>query len=506
MPKISHNISIAGLSIDREGKTPLTKQLYEGIRMAILNKQIRPGQRLPSSRTLAEDIGLSRNIVLLAYEQLTLEGYLTGSVGNGSFVSADAHKAFTEFTSAKKKVTSSENATTKQEEDFNPGYEVSTLYADRESIKAIVKPFQNPVPALDHFPYRSWAKCANKVFRSLEFLQLSYDDAQGYYPLRETIAEYLRINRALTCEPEQIIITYGTQQALNLIANVIIKKGDQFWIEDPGYINAKLAFGHAGGIPCFVPVTKNGLDLNYAKQNYPNARLAFLTPSHQFPLGGSFPIGKRLQLLDWAAENKMWIIEDDYDSELRYVAKPIPSLQGMDRHKRVIYTGTFSKVLFPGLRIGYLVLPDEQTTNVFKQAKAFADRQNSISDQLILNDFMREGYLSTHLRKMRVLYKKRQDHLVELIRKHGENIISTEKEGSGMHIIARLRQDIDDQEISTILNRAGVINLPISVYANKFKYPPALLLGYTAFNEQKNEEAVLKMMTIIKDYLKARER
>ncbi|MDN5289098.1 MAG: hypothetical protein JWR38_5372 [Mucilaginibacter sp.] len=502
MPKISHNISIAGLNIDRESKIPLSRQLYEGIRMAILHKQIRPGQRLPSSRTLAEDIGLSRNIVLLAYEQLTLEGYLTGSVGNGSFVSADAYTSFTEFTSAKKKIITPESVNTEPERDFNPGYEVSDMYADRESIKAIVKPFQNPVPALDHFPYRNWAKCASKIFRSLEFLQLSYDDAQGYYPLREAIAAYLRINRALICEPEQIIITYGTQQALNLIASIIIKKGDQFWIEDPGYINAKLAFQHAGGNPCFVPVTKNGLDLDYAKQNYPNARLAFITPSHQFPLGGSFPIAKRLQLLDWAAKNRMWVIEDDYDSELRYAAKPIPSLQGMDRHKRVIYTGTFSKVLFPGLRIGYLVLPDEQTTKVFKQAKAFADRQNSITDQLILNDFMREGYHSTHLRKMRVLYKKRQDHLVELIRKHGEDIISAEKQGSGMHIIAWLRQDINDQEISTILNRSGVINLPLSLYSNKFKHPPALVLGYTAFNEQKNQEAVLKMMTVIKDYLK----
>jgi len=497
MPKISHDISIAGLTIDRKSKVSLTKQLYEGIRSAIINKQIRPGQRLPSSRTLAEDIGLSRNIVLLAYEQLTLEGYLTGSVGKGSFVSEDTYDSFAGRAIQQSKPLSLPDPET--EVQLPKLDQVSAVYVKRETSKAIVKPFQNPVPALDHFPFQSWSKCAGKIFRSMEFLQLSYDDAQGCYPLREAIAAHLRINRALNCEPEQIIITNGTQQALNLIASLLMQKGEQFWIEDPGYINAKLAFIQAGGIPCYIPVDANGIDLDHACTHYPKAKLAFLTPSHQFPLGGTFSIAKRMQLLEWASKNKMWIVEDDYDSEFRYSAKPVPSLQGMDHYQRVIYTGTFSKVLFPGLRIGYLVLPNPHLTKAFKQAKAFADRQNAITDQLILNEFIKEGYYATHLRKMRVLYKKRQDHLLELIRKHGGDLLRAEKQGSGMHIIAYLQENQDDQQIAAILDQAGIITTALSVYSSKFKYPPGLLLGYTAFTEKDLETGFFKLLDILKE-------
>jgi GntR family transcriptional regulator/MocR family aminotransferase len=493
MPKIAHHISIPGLQLDAASKVPAYKQVYGHISAAILSKQIRAGQRMPSSRVLAESIGVSRNIILLAYEQLELEGYITGSVGKGSFVSEHLDNDLPAIKHKKEKIATAENT-----QHIAYDYPVSKMFMDRESSKAGKKPFQNPEPALDHFPFKVWAKCAYKVFRELEFSHLNYNDAQGYFPLREAIASYLRTNRAVNCEAGQIIITNGTQQGLNLIASVLVKKGQQFWMEDPGYINAHAVFTHAGANAIHIPAGHDGFDVDWAKKNHPDASLVYITPSHQFPLGGTMPVGKRLLLTDWAAKNKMWIVEDDYDNEFQYTSGPIPSLQGLDQYKRVLYLGTFSKVLFPGLRIGYLVLPDEGMVKAFAHAKAFADRQNSITDQMILHEFMSNGHFTIHLRKMRVLYKKRQDVLLALINQYGEDLIRAEKQPGGMHLIAWLREDINDSEMAAYLNNNGVTVLPVSAYAVKFKPKPGLLLGYTAFNDKQLTDGLLKMITLIK--------
>jgi GntR family transcriptional regulator / MocR family aminotransferase len=221
-------------------------------------------------------------------------------------------------------------------------------------------------------------------------------------------------------------------------------------------------------------------------------------------LGGTIPVSKRIKLLNWAAKTNMWVIEDDYDSEFRYSKKPIPSLQGLDQYRKVIYLGTFSKVLFPALRIGYVVLPTVQMANVFAQAKAFSDRQNSITDQAIVHQFIEEGFFYTHLRKMRFLYKKRQEYLVSIIEKYGKDVMRVEKQNSGMHLIGWLHEKIDDQDIAAYLEKEKVTVTPLSFYYGKFKAKPGLLLGYTGFNEKKLKQGALTMIEAIRDYMALR--
>ena len=502
MSKSSPDIIIPGLVIDKKIKKAAYKQLYEKLQSLIINGQLRPNERLPSSRTLAEDLRISRNIVMLAYEQLALEGYISSAVGTGSYVAGNIEEIFVH-----PKLKAQKNSIPKKAEQKNTvrfNYPLSDNFIKRESSMSSIIPFENPVPAFDEFPYKSWVKCAYKVFRGFEFLHLGYDDPKGHYALRESIATYLRTNRALQCEPGQIVITVGTQQALNLIADILLKPNDFFWMEDPGYGNAKGAFMKKGAKPCFVPITKQGMDVEWAIKNCPKAAAVYVTPSHQFPLGGTLPVSKRMQLLNWAGKANMWVIEDDYDSEFRYSKKPIPSLQGLDQHKKVIYLGTFSKVLFPALRIGYMVLPSVEMADSFAQAKAFSDRQNSITDQAIVQQFMEEGYFYTHLRKMRFLYKKRQDHLVNIIEKYGKDVMRVEKQNSGMHLVGWLHEKIDDQDLTAYLEKAKVTVTPLSFYYGKFKAKPGLLLGYTGFNEKKLKEGALIMIEAIKHYMVSR--
>lgn len=502
MPKESYQISIPGWRPSTKNRLPVYRQVYDYLRAAILRKQLAPGQRLPSSRLLAEDIGVSRNSVLLAYEQLTLEGYIQGKTGSGSFVSQNSLDIPRNFQEEPGKTTRRKNKRKHTSTAISFDYPLSEYIIRKEASKAQKVPFQNPQPALDYFPFKTWARCANKVFRTMEYFHLGYDDAHGYFPLRKAIASYLRTNRALNCEPEHIIIVNGTQQGLNLAARLLLKKGQSFWIEDPGYVNAKAAFENAGGRPCYIPVTKGGMDVDYAIRHHPGASLVFLTPSHQFPVGGTLPINKRLRLLDWAAKHNMWVIEDDYDSEFRYSPNPIPSLHGLDRSGRVIYIGTFSKVLFPGLRIGYVVLPNAQMASVFAQAKAFTDRQNSITDQFILNEFITEGYFFTHLRKMRVLYKKRQDFLLHAIHKYGGALLTAEKKNCGMHLTAMLDDATDDRKISDMLLNEGIVTMPLSAYSFKHKTKPGLLLGFSAFEEKELRDSTIKMVELIAAFKK----
>ncbi|WP_346318446.1 PLP-dependent aminotransferase family protein [Chitinophaga sp. YIM B06452] len=494
MPKVSHQISIPGLELNRASKIPAYKQVYGLLRTAILERRLQPGQRLPSSRLLAESMGLSRNIILLAYEQLSLEGFITGATGNGSFVAGTLPDTRPRL--PKEQVQAEENV---PQNDVRFQYPVSDRFMQRESEPATIKPFQNPEPAMDHFPYRVWAKCAYRIFRNLEFEPLYYHDAKGYLPLRTAIADYLRVNRAIRCSADQIVITTGTQQALNLAAAMLLKQGDRFWIEDPGYVNARAVFEHAGGKACPVPLNPDGLDVDHAIRKHPNASLCYITPSHQFPVGGTLSITKRLKLLEWAARKKMWIIEDDYDSEFQYGSNPVPALQGLDPHKRVIYLGTFSKVLFPGLRIGYIILPDREMADAFGYAKAFADRQNGITDQLILHEFIRGDHFTIHIRRMRQLYKKRQEILLELIQRLGEGLLRVEKQSGGMHLLAWLPQEMNDQEVADMLRLHGIYAVPLSGYVLRHKQPPALILGYTAFNEKLLAQGVRAMLQLIRE-------
>ncbi|WP_185273659.1 MocR-like pyridoxine biosynthesis transcription factor PdxR [Adhaeribacter swui] len=452
---------------------------------------------MPASRVFCEELGISRNIVLLAFEQLALEGYLVGRTGSGTFVANTLPDALL-LTKKLKKEPKSDNASyINTEADVYP-LPLPAELIQRNSARETVIPFQNAIPSFEDFPFAVWSKIANKVLRYFNLSHLGYDDAAGYLPLREAIANYLRVHRAVNCTAEQIIIVNGSQQGLNITGQLLLPRGAEFWLEDPGYHGARAALVNAGGKCCPIPVTTpDGLDLDYAKKHYPNARMAYLTPSHQYPVGGTMPACKRLELLAWANQNHMWLIEDDYDSEFRYTGKLLASLQGMDKGGRVIYLGTFSKVLFPALRIAYLVLPTVALANHFRYHKAMLDRQHPILEQLILTEFIQEGHFTRHLRRMRILYKKRQDTLLACLRQYAPQLAYSDMNESGMHILVWLPEHLSDKAVSELLRQEGIIAPPLSDYTLTNFKKPGLLLGYSAFTEAQITQGIEKFARVV---------
>ncbi|RDC65956.1 MocR-like pyridoxine biosynthesis transcription factor PdxR [Adhaeribacter pallidiroseus] len=501
MSKNAHQISLAGIKVSRHGEQPMHQQLYESIRGAILGGRLKAGERMPASRVFCEELGISRNIVLLAFEQLALEGYLVGRTGSGTFVANTLPDALLRIKSRKKEPPIHTELLINTEADINP-LPLPPDLLRRNSTKEVIKPFQTATPSFNDFPFAVWAKIAGKVLRYFNLAHLGYDDAAGYLPLRKAIANYLRVHRAVNCTAEQIIIVNGSQQGLNLIGQILLPRGEEFWLEDPGYHGARAALINAGGKCCPVPVSApEGLDLNYAIKHYPQARMAYLTPSHQYPLGGTMPVCKRLELLDWANKNHMWLIEDDYDSEFRYTGKPLASLQGLDKGGRVIYLGTFSKVLFPALRIAYLVLPTLVLANHFRLHKAMLDRQHPLLEQLILTDFIQEGHFTRHLRRMRLLYKKRQDALLSSLHLYAPNLTYSNMNDSGMQSLVWLPEHLSDKAVSELLRQEEIIAPPLSDYTVTHFKKPGLLLGYSSFTEEQITQGIQKFARLVNGLL-----
>src|SRR5262249_53015182 len=340
MQKVAGTLSPV-IAIDRRAKKPLHRQIYDGFRAGILERRLSPGQQVPSSRTLASELGLSRIPILSAYSQLVAEGYFETRPGSGTYVSTSLPDQFT-----------------------SSGYDGSGAAGNGRSGPRHVSSRSAPLPplapwvlgpgaftvgqiALDHFPFRIWSNLLIRHSRKVPMSSLYYGDPAGSLDFRATIATYLRTARAVNCEPEQILVVNGSQQALEISARVLLDPGDRVWMEEPGYVLARRALQMAGCEIVPVPVDDQGMEVSAGIKRCRNARVAFVTPSHQFPMGMTMSASRRLQLLDWAQSNDSWIVEDDYDSEYRYETTPIVSLQGMDRHSRVIYVGTFSKTLFP---------------------------------------------------------------------------------------------------------------------------------------------------------------
>jgi GntR family transcriptional regulator/MocR family aminotransferase len=284
---------------------------------------------------------------------------------------------------------------------------------------------------------------------------------------------------------------------MSLCAHIFLKEGDEVLVEDPGYLGARAAFVNYGAKLRPVPVEQDGLDVNYIKKNYSQSRMLYVTPAHEYPLGGTLSLAKRMELLKWAAKNNTWILEDDYDSELRYTGRPLASLQGLDQDNRVIYIGTFSKVVFPALRVAYLILPTKELADHFKAIKAVLDRQLPIVEQIIMHAFIEEGHFVRHLRKMRLAYYERQKMLIQAVEKELKGKMRVEEQAAGMHLIGWLQPDQDDKEVSSRLAAQGILTNPLSGYCMKFERPPALILGYTAFNKFRLRHHVQKMARII---------
>lgn len=500
MAKRSTAIPSAHINLDAESSVPLYRQLYESLRLAILTGRLASGTRLPSTREVATELKISRNTVMNAFDQLIAEGYLEGQVGSGTFVSHNLPDDLLNAQAALKRSRKIKRGVTKLS---RRGEVVASTRITASQTLAGVRPFVPGIPALDAFPYEIWGRIVSRRWRQPQRNLLAYNDPAGYRPLREAIAEYLGAARAVYCEPEQVIITVGTQQAANLAAKILLNPDDAVWVEEYSYLGAQAALKSAEVRLVPVPVDEEGLNVEAGKNLCPDARLVYVTPSHQYPLGVTMSLTRRLFLLDWAAESEAWILEDDYDSEYRYAGRPLSALQGLDKNGRVIYLGTFSKVLFPGLRLGYVVAPPD-LVEPFVKARAASDRCSSAIDQAVLTDFITEGHFARHIRRMRSLYAERQEVLIEAVKGELGGLLTINPDAAGIHLVGWLPEEISAEAVTGEAFQFGVIVQPLSVFCLDKSKPAlnGLVLGYGAYDEPGIKNAVKELATAVNNVIK----
>jgi GntR family transcriptional regulator/MocR family aminotransferase len=482
------------INLDKNRQLPLHQQLYQELRHSILNGRLNAGQRIPSTRTLAKSLGVSRATVTLSYEQLISEGYLQAMMGSGTSVSTQLPDDLLQAPSV---TTVRKTAATTTEHLKLSSYGRSLLQLARppEEPEPLFN-FRYCRPAVDQFPVAEWRRLLLRHCRPGQHDLLDYaENAQGYAPLRQSIARYLARARAVNCDPDQIVIVNGSQQALQLCAQILINRGDSVAVEDPGYLGARQAFVTHGARLRPVAVDENGIRVTALPRK--QTRLLYVTPSHQFPTGAVLSLPRRLELLAWAERSGAFIVEDDYDSEFRYDARPIPSLQGLAQHENVLYVGTFSKVLFPSLRIGYIVVP-AALVDVFERAKWLMDRHTPTLDQRALADFIDEGHLERHLRRMRRLYDRRRQKLAAALHAHfGEGVTILGK-NSGMHLMIRLRTSWSSNEVIERAASAGVGLLNARMYYLRAAPDDEFVLGYAAVSERRIQEGVRRLAGALK--------
>jgi GntR family transcriptional regulator/MocR family aminotransferase len=485
MPDHSTPLVLQCVDLDSGASRPLYDQLYRDLRQAILSSQLLPGMQLPSTRALADELGLSRNTVLGAYDQLEAEGYLQSRVGSGTYVAQELPEALRSVR-GESHLNPSSQRFSDDAGDASPLSERGGALTDLQlsAFRPDEKPraFRPGLPALDAFPIETWSRLVSRRWRSLPASTLGYRRSTGFPPLRETIAAYLQESRGACCSPEQVIVVSGTQQAITLVAHVLLDPGDRAWIEDPGYPRAKGAFRWAGAQTVPVPLDREGLDVD-AGRTRGDAQIAYVTPSHQYPLGITMSLSRRLELLEWANETGAWILEDDYDSEYRYEGRPIAALQGLDDAGRVIYVGSFSKVLFPALRLGYLVVP-EPLIEPFSAAKSIVERCPPLVPQMAATDFLEEGHFKRHLRRMRTLYAERQSVLIESLREQMGGPVDVSSDEAGLHLTLFLDAASRDEAVSEAAEARGVTAPPLSFYAADALDQNGLVLGYAAVDAE----------------------
>lgn len=489
MTKTPAHVPLAGVALDRRDSLPLCSQIYEALRQRILDGKLRPGGRLPSTRLMATQFGVSRNTVMSAFAQLSAEGYTEARVGSGTRVARSLPQS---VLSVRARPTRAPPPGRREGGVSQRGELLSSRPVRVLSPRGAPRPFASGLPDCRAFPFRTWARLMARRWRHPHHQLLGYGDPAGYQPLREAIAAHLRAARAVRCEANQVLILSGSQQALDLAARLLIDPGDKALIEDPGYPGARVALTAAGAKLIPLPVGFDGADISSPGKAHPTARVVFVTPSHQFPLGVTMSLPRRLALLEWAHGSGAWILEDDYDSEYRYRGKPLPSLQGLDISGRVIYVGTFSKTLFPSLRLGFMVLPPELVES-FRRARSVVDGHSPLTEQVVLADFIAEGHFARHVRRMRALYQERQSMLVDAAGKELAGLVDIAPSDGGMHLVARLPKRIPDVVAAERALAHGVYVNPLSRCAIGEPSQGGLLLGYAALSRKQIVEGVQRL-------------
>ncbi|WP_145372154.1 MocR-like pyridoxine biosynthesis transcription factor PdxR [Maioricimonas rarisocia] len=473
------------LQIDPDAARPIYRQLEQGLRDAILAGQLKPSERLPSTRRLAEDLQIARNTVSLAYAQLMSEGYLEAEVGSGTRVSRHLPDDLLKTPPPPRSVPPATVGPTLARR----GERVAQLGAWISLPSVPPRPFRPHVPALDLFPRHVWRRLSERRLRRMPWHEWGQVLPLGYQPLRQAVAEYLGVSRGVRCSADQIVIVAGAQQAIEFVSRLLLDEGDVAWMEEPGYTPARHVFELAGVEVVSVPLDDEGLSVTAGQERNANARLAYVTPSSQWPTGLTMSLPRRLELLDWARRQSAWILEDDYNGEFRYDGRPLPAIQGLAASGHVVYMGTFSKVMFPGLRLGYLVIPD-RLRDAFRAARWLADRHSPPFEQAVLTDFIEEGHFARHVRRMRTAYAARQQALLESLDRHLGGAVEIIRHETGLQLLVHAASGTEFHSLAAAAERAGVESHLLSLYAAEELPREGMILGFAAYNEDQIEQAV----------------
>ncbi|MND64073.1 HTH-type transcriptional regulatory protein GabR [compost metagenome] len=483
--KFSGGRLLTGIELDRASSVPLYRQLYLQIRQQILAGRLPGGTRLPSTRTLCTEQDLSRITILTAFDLLTAEGFLTTRTGSGTFV-CDEWEGRSQATEASRKpprLSALSQSVLSMRSDHFSGISYAAWEPNCPTS------FLPSHPAFDAFPLPIWKRLLSRHLRQPTKAMLGYGEVKGLLALREEIAAYVYDARGIECDAEQVVIVSGAQQAFNLLGMLLLDPQDNIWMEDPGHIAARIALQALGCRVVPLRIDEQGIDVQQGLRECPEARLVFTTPSRQHPLGISMSYARRLELIEWAGSAHSWIIEDDCDSEFRYRGRPQPSLYAMDPWARVIHVGTFSKVLYPSLRLGYVILP-HALVEPFCAMRAVMDRSPSTLLQAVTADFMHEGHFLGHIRRMRTLYQARQECLLDRLQQRLGSFMHCKPVEAGMHLIGWLPPELDDDVIARELSRQQTHTYALSDYCIQRYLPPGLLIGFASTPEEQAQSKV----------------
>jgi GntR family transcriptional regulator/MocR family aminotransferase len=477
---------------------PAYRWLYASLRAAILEGRLHPAARLPATRDLARQYRLSRGTIVSAVEQLKSEGYVEARTGSGTYVSNTLPDDLLQVRS---------NATPPRPQEERKPRNFSA-YAKRVRLFPSFAPrptraFRPNLPALDLFPSTLWAQVAARRLRQVSTNFLLGCDPLGYLPLRQAVADYLSSSRGVNCVPGQIAIVSGAQEALDLVARIVLNPGDRVCMENPGYIGATAVFQSLGAKISYVPLEEDGMKIS--AKTLRKARLVYVTPGHQFPLGITMSLARRLQLLEFARKSGALILEDDYDSEFRYSGRPVPALQGLDRHGAVLFTGSFSKVLFPSLRLGYLVLPSDLADR-FCATLSITRRHAPLMEQAILCDFITAGHFGRHLRRMRQIYAERLNVLLQCAKQNLTGLLEISLVEAGLQTVGWLKRGLNGESAAAAAAQRNVEVTPLSIYTRGNAAARGLQLGFAAVDAKEIRRGVQDLAIALEAIGKTRRR
>lgn len=470
-----HTAATLELGIDRTETEAFQSQIARQVRELVLSGRLKPGARLPSSRTLSEQLGVARATVVEAYEQLSGEGYLETRLGSGTAVAAELPETL--LASGK-------------------GRQAMPQSAPRQKREP-ARPFRAGLVDWENFPHDDWGRILGRYWRNPPVTLLEHNDSFGWMPLRKAIAAHLFEWRGIACEPDQVIVTAGGSDAFDLVRRSVFTPGDKLWLEDPGYPTARRIFSLGGVDVVPMAVDGEGLLVSAARETHGGARGAFVTPARQYPTGVTMPLTRRLELLAWAKDANAIIIEDDYDSEYRYVGRPLPALMSLDRDARVIYSGTFSKVFSPIIRLGFIVVP-KRLVEVFRHERTVFGAPPSLLVQPALAQFMEDGQFAVHIRRMRRLYSARRDCLIKALQPGVPGLFDLDAPPSGLMLLLRFAQWFDDAAVEKELHAAGVETLALSSHYVGRKKQQGLLLSFAGFHENDLQKSAARLIAVLK--------